>query len=119
MVLGSHGPGKLARKGKFAKVFMEGATGLLDPASKKPLAPERNGVALVQKRVRWCKRLLGDLCRLGPKDVLHPPLTSFGDIPFSGSFLGARHPQSGHFLAAPRAPDRRLLASWDCYNEQM
>ena len=24
----------------------------------------------------WCKRLFGDLCSLGPKDLLHPPLSS-------------------------------------------
>ena len=32
----------------------------------------------------WCKRLLGDLCSLGPKHLLHPLLTTFGKFPFSG-----------------------------------
>ena len=26
----------------------------------------------------WCKRLFGDLCSLGPKDLLLPPLSTFG-----------------------------------------
>ena len=29
----------------------------------------------------WCKRLLEDLCAVGPKDRLHPLLTTFGDLP--------------------------------------
>ena len=31
----------------------------------------------------WCKRLFGDLCFLGPKDLLYPSLTTFGgSFPF-------------------------------------
>ena len=29
------------------------------------------------------------------KDLLHPPLTTFGDFPFVGSFPGPQHPKSG------------------------
>ena len=36
----------------------------------------------------WCKRLLGDFCSLGPKDLLHPPLATFGDFLVSGNFPG-------------------------------
>ena len=36
----------------------------------------------------WCKRLLGDLCSLGPKHLLHPLLTTFGKFPFSGPLPG-------------------------------
>ena len=52
------------------------------PKSEEPLAAVRHGVAAVQKRFGWCKRLLGDFCSLGPKDLLHPPLNTFGDIVF-------------------------------------
>ena len=40
----------------------------------------------------WCKRLFGDLCSLGPKDLLHPPLSTFGKFPFSVSFPGPQLP---------------------------
>ena len=36
----------------------------------------------MQNRVaHGAKRLLGDLCAVGPKDLLHPLLTTFGDCP--------------------------------------
>ena len=38
---------------------------------------ERNGVAPLKKRFGWCKRLLRDLCSLGPKDPIllyHGPI---------------------------------------------
>ena len=47
----------------------------MDPASEKPLAPARSGVQ------HSAKNLLGDLCS-------HPPVTTFGDFPFVGSFPG-------------------------------
>ena len=33
----------------------------------------------------WCKRLLGDFCSLSSNHLLHPLLTTFGNLPFSGS----------------------------------
>ena len=64
----------------------EGATGPLDPASKKPLALVRNGFAPVQKRF-WVvqNRLSGVLCSLHPKDLVHPSLTTFETF-LSGQF---------------------------------
>ena len=66
----------------------EGAKGILSSRSENGLAPVQNGVAPVQNRSRtlgWCKRLLGDYCSLGSKHLLHPLLTTFGHLPFSGS----------------------------------
>ena len=49
----------------------EGAKGLLDRGSEKPLAPVQPGVAHRCKQgCTWCQRLLGDLCGVGPKDLL-------------------------------------------------
>ena len=47
----------------------EGAKGLLDPASKRPLALVRNGVAPVQKRVWVAQKTLGRPLLPGPKRV--------------------------------------------------
>ena len=73
----------------------EGAKGLLDPASKRPLALVRNRVAPVQKRVWVVQKTLGRPLLPGPtrvqKDPLHPPLTTFGDFPFLGNFPGPQH----------------------------
>ena len=40
----------------------------------------------------WCKRLFGDFCSAGPKDLLHPPLSTFGNFPFSVNFPGPQLP---------------------------
>ena len=32
----------------------------------------------------WCKKLLGDLCPLGPRHLLHPLLTTLGTFEVSG-----------------------------------
>ena len=42
----------------------------------------------------WCKRLFGDLCSRGPKDLLHPPLSAFGNFPFSVNCPGLRLPKA-------------------------
>ena len=74
----------------------EGAKGLLDPASKRPLALVQNGVAPVQKRVWMAQKTLRRPLLPGPKksqkDLLDPPLTTFGDFPFLGNFPGPQHP---------------------------
>ena len=55
----------------------EGAKGLLDPASKRPLALVRNGVAPVQKRVSVVQKTLGRPLLPGPKRVKK----TFGTLP--------------------------------------
>ena len=47
-------------------------------------APVPNGVAPVQEA----------LCSLGPKDLLHPPLSTFGNFPFSVKFPGPQLPNT-------------------------
>ena len=94
--LGSCGPGKLPEKGKFPKCLGEGAKGLLDPGSKRSLKSLLHHPKLPLHRCKmgfgWCKRLFGDLCSLGPKDLLHPPLSTFGNFPFSVNFPGPQLP---------------------------
>ena len=46
----------------------------------------------------WCKRLFGDLCSLGPKDLLHPPLSTFGNLPFSVNLPGPQLPKVRPFF---------------------
>ena len=97
--LGSCPKSESSRKGSG-----EGAEGLLDNASKRPLARVRNRVAPVQKRVWVVQKTLGRPLLPGPKrsqkDLLHPPLTTFGDFPCLGNFPGPQHPKtSEHFSA--------------------
>ena len=74
---------KLPGKGEFKKKMLgEGATGLSDPASINPLQVLhwcKVGLHRCKKGFWVVQRLLGDLCLLSPKDLLHPPLTTFGD----------------------------------------
>ena len=69
----------------------EGAKGFLSPESEnglapvQPQAPVQNGVAPVQNGLRMCKRLLRDFCSPGSNYLLHPLLTTFGNLPFLGS----------------------------------
>ena len=49
---------------------------------KTAFAPVPNGVAPVQEA----------LCSLGPNDLLHPPLSTFGNFPFSVNFPGPQLP---------------------------
>ena len=94
--LGCCGPGKLPKSESSRKWLGEGAEGLLDLASKRPLALVRNGVAPVQKRVWVVQKTLLHPLLPGPKrvkkDLLHPPLTTFGDFPFLDNFPGPQHP---------------------------
>ena len=90
---------EIARKVKVPESdwLGEGPKGLLDPASKRPLALVRVGVAPVQKRVWVVQKTLGRPLLPGPKksqkDLLHPPLTTFGDFPFLGNFPDPQHPK--------------------------
>ena len=42
-----------------------------------------------RKTCTWCKRLLGDVCAVGPKQLLHPLLSTFGGFLFSTPLPGA------------------------------
>ena len=69
---------------KCPKWLGEGAKGLLDPGSKVRLHWRKRGLHRCKTGFGWCKRLLGDLCSLGPKHLLHPLLTTLGTFGVSG-----------------------------------
>ena len=72
-------------------VRREDATGLSDPASEKPLALVRDGVRTGAKQVLGgAKDSWETFCSLGPKDLLHPPLTTFRDVPLFRQFFQVR-----------------------------
>ena len=52
----------------------------------------------------WCKRLFGDLCSLGPD----PPLSTFGNFPFSVNFPGPWLPNPKNY---PEGPARQIDVS--------
>ena len=58
--------------------------------SKKSFAPPKTAFAPVQNGVTPVQEAL---CSLGPKDLLHPPLGTFGNFPFSVSFPGPQLPR--------------------------
>ena len=62
----------------------EGAKGLLDSGSKVLLHWCKRELHRCKTGFRWCKRLLGDLCSLGPKHLLHPLLTTLSTLEVSG-----------------------------------
>ena len=72
----------------------EGAKRLLDPGSKVLLHWCKRELHRCKTGFRWCKRLLGDLCSLGPKHLLHPLLTTLGTFEVSGPC--SRHSGSQH-----------------------
>ena len=60
----------------------EGAKGLLNFEGAKSCCTGATwGCTGARQGCTWCKRLLGDLCAVGSKDLLHPLLTTFGDFP--------------------------------------
>ena len=61
--------GNCPKRESSRKWLGEGAKGLLDPASKRPLALVQNGVAPVQKRVWVVQKTLGRPLLPGPKRV--------------------------------------------------
>ena len=62
--------------------------------SEKSLAPVQNPFCTGAKAVLGgAKDFFGDLCSLGPKDLLHPPLSTFGNFPFSVNFPGPQLPK--------------------------
>ena len=67
---------KKTKIGNSRKWLGEGAKGLLDQGSEKPLVLVQPwGCTGAKQGFGLCKRLLGDLLTLGPKDLLHPLLT--------------------------------------------
>ena len=64
-----------ARNGKFLKVVRRGCKGLLSPGSENGVAPVQNGVAPVQNGFQMVQKT----------HLLHPLLTTFGNLPCSGS----------------------------------
>ena len=84
----------------------------MDPGSKglqKSFAPPKTPFCTrCKSSFGWCKSLFGDLCSLGPKDLLHPPLSTFGNFPVSVNFPGPQLPnESSLFPVHPegtRAP---------------
>ena len=90
--LGSYGPGKLTEKGKFPKVLRGGCKRSFGPREQRSPKSLLHHPKLLLHRCKmgfgWCKRLFGDLCSLGPKDLLHPRLSTFGNFPFSVNFPG-------------------------------
>ena len=67
----------------------EGGKGLLDPGSKRSpkslLAPPKTSFAPVQPHFAPVQEAS---CSLGRQDLLHGLLTTFGNFPLSGSFVG-------------------------------
>ena len=106
VMLGSCGPGKLTEKGKFPKVLRGGCKRSFGPReqrSPKSLLHRCNPILhRCKSSFGWCKRLFGDLCSLGPKDLLHPPLGTFGNFPFSVSFPGPQLPNCNETKALHR-----------------
>ena len=94
--LGSCGPGKLTEKGKFPKVLRGGCKRCFGPREQRSTKSLLHHPKLLLHRCKlgfgWCKRLFGDLCSLGPKHLLHPPLSTFGNFPFSVNFPGPQLP---------------------------
>ena len=87
IALGCCGPGKLPKKGKSPEGGYERVQKVFsDPASKRPLALVRNGVAPVGGAKTLGRPLLPGPKR-SQKDLLHPPLTTFGRLSTFGQFL--------------------------------
>ena len=93
--LGCCGPGKLPQKGKVSKsgqgrvqkVFFDS----FGP-TQESFAPPKPSFAPVQP---YFAPMQEASCSQGPKDLLHPLLTTFGNFHFSGNFPGPQHPNSG------------------------
>ena len=60
--------------------------------SEKPLAPPKTAFAPVQNGVAPVQEAFRRPLLLGPKDLLHAPLSTFGNFPFSVSFPGPQLP---------------------------
>ena len=120
--LGSCGPGKLTEKGKVPKVLRGGCKRSFGPREQRSPKSLLHHPKLLLHRCKMglhrCKRLFGDLCSLGPKDLLHPPLSTFGTFPFSVSFPGPQLPNPWHLVfhtnTSVRYPILRHIARQLC-----
>ena len=77
---------EIDRKGKFPKVLRGRCKRFFGPREQRsPKSLLRQPKLLLHRcemGLHRCKRLFGDLCSLGPKNLLHPPLSTFGNFPF-------------------------------------
>ena len=90
--------GNCPKRESLQKWLGEGAKGLFDSfwaqgakVSQESLAPPKPSFAPVQPHFAPVQEAS---CSRGPKDLLHPLLTTFGDFPFSGNFPGLQLPKS-------------------------
>ena len=71
--LGCCGPGKLPEKWKFPKVVRRGCKRSFGPCEREASCTSAKwGCHRCKRGFGWCKRLLGDLCSLGPKESKRP-----------------------------------------------
>ena len=102
-LLGCCGPGKLTKRGKSPKVIRGGCKrsvltllGQGAKVSQESFAPPKPSLAPVQPHFA----LVQEASRTrGPKDLLHPLLTTFGNFHFSGTFPGPQHPKAFSIFA--------------------
>ena len=84
IVLGRCGPGKLTETGKFPKVLRGGCKRSFGPREQRsPKSLLHHPKLLFLHRCQMGVLgggLFGDLCSLRPKDLLHPPLSTFGRL---------------------------------------
>ena len=74
--------GEGSKIGKSPKVARRGCKRSFGPRERKASSTGATwGCTVAKQGCTLCKRLLGDLCSLGPKDLLHPLLTTFRDFP--------------------------------------
>ena len=90
--------GKCPKSGNSRKWLGEGAKGLFGlfwaqgaKVSQESFAPPKPSFAPVQPHFAPVQEAS---CSRGPKDLLHPLLTTFGNFHFSGTFPGPQHPNA-------------------------
>ena len=80
--------GEGSKTGESPKVLRRGCKRSFGPsAPKASCTGAKESCSGAKQGCTWCKRLLRDLCAVGPKDLLHPVLTTFGDSPLRGSLF--------------------------------
>ena len=99
-VLQSESSGREPESGKFPKVVRRGCKRSFEPKDRKWGCTSAKWA--VQNGFGWCKRLLGPFCSLSSNYLLHPLLTTFGNLPFSGSL-------SQNFRTARQVSKRVIL----------
>ena len=70
--------GEGSKIGKSPGVARRGRKRSFEPRERKASCTDATwGCNGANQGCTWCKRLLGDLCGVGPKDLLHPRLTTY------------------------------------------